>query len=309
MINRHTEYLGGNSNLYWTIYKSLEKELLTLSEIIHIDDSQLDVYSIRIADLLVRTAVEIESIAKELYFRNGGEKVDDNTLHFDSDCMCFLNEKWLLNEKVVIVTSPYFHFRKSENIELIPLKRVHKRGTQDWVKAYQAIKHHRVKELKTGSLKFFMRSLAALYILNLYYRDAVYELETNDKSAFDATVGSEVFSVKVCVSENVVSNKFVKYSPFNDCIYLIGPTKDSMQVAVDLKREAEEEANNQLRNWYYNHVEKNGIPNEKFNKVLMEKISSKKDQFLTTALLKRNNEMLGALRKLKYEAVLNKNQY
>ena len=31
------------NNLYWNVYKSLERELLSLAEIIHIDDSQLDV--------------------------------------------------------------------------------------------------------------------------------------------------------------------------------------------------------------------------------------------------------------------------
>ena len=33
------------NNLYWNVYKSLERELLALAEIIHIDDKQLDVYS------------------------------------------------------------------------------------------------------------------------------------------------------------------------------------------------------------------------------------------------------------------------
>lgn len=52
------------NNLYWNVYKSLERELLSLAEIIHIDDSQLDVYSMKIADLLIRTTVEIESISR-----------------------------------------------------------------------------------------------------------------------------------------------------------------------------------------------------------------------------------------------------
>ena len=46
------------NNLYWNVYKSLERELLALAEIIHIDDKQLDVYSMKIADLLIRTSGE-----------------------------------------------------------------------------------------------------------------------------------------------------------------------------------------------------------------------------------------------------------
>ena len=54
------------NNLYWNVYKSLERELLSLAEIIHIDDSQLDVYSMKIADLLIRTTVEIDCILEKV---------------------------------------------------------------------------------------------------------------------------------------------------------------------------------------------------------------------------------------------------
>ena len=81
------------NNLYWNVYKSLERELLSLAEIIHIDDSQLDVYSMKIADLLIRTTVEIESISKELYFREGGTKPDDKDLYFDKQSL----EQYIIN--------------------------------------------------------------------------------------------------------------------------------------------------------------------------------------------------------------------
>lgn len=61
------------NNYYWAVYKNLERELSDLSNLIHIDDKQLNVYSIKIAELLLRTVVEIESISKTLYFQNGGE--------------------------------------------------------------------------------------------------------------------------------------------------------------------------------------------------------------------------------------------
>ena len=41
-------------NLYWHVYQNLEKELLEIGETIFVVDNQLDVYSMRIADLLVR---------------------------------------------------------------------------------------------------------------------------------------------------------------------------------------------------------------------------------------------------------------
>ena len=58
------------NNLYWNVYKSLERELLALAEIIHIDDKQLDVYSMKIADLLIRTSGECRLSNFLLYLKN-----------------------------------------------------------------------------------------------------------------------------------------------------------------------------------------------------------------------------------------------
>jgi len=56
-----------NNPIYWQLYRNLEREFLSLAEVIHIDDEQFDVYSMHIADLLTRTVVEIETISKRLY--------------------------------------------------------------------------------------------------------------------------------------------------------------------------------------------------------------------------------------------------
>jgi len=49
-------------NLYWHVYQNLEKELLEIGETIFVVDNQLDVYSMRIADLLVRMGLEFEGV-------------------------------------------------------------------------------------------------------------------------------------------------------------------------------------------------------------------------------------------------------
>jgi len=54
-------------NLYWPVYLKLEKEVLSIADAIHFSDDQITVYSIQIADLIVRCAVEIEALSKELY--------------------------------------------------------------------------------------------------------------------------------------------------------------------------------------------------------------------------------------------------
>ena len=52
------------------IYKNFEDEFLEIARNIRIDDSQVNVYSEKIANLLVLCAVQIESISKELYLEN-----------------------------------------------------------------------------------------------------------------------------------------------------------------------------------------------------------------------------------------------
>ena len=92
-------------NLYWGVYQSLEEETLNLADNILFSDNQTKVCSLKIVDLIVRCAVEIESISKKLYQDNGGnmnafelhEKSD--TLYFDSDCIQYLDKKWHITKK------------------------------------------------------------------------------------------------------------------------------------------------------------------------------------------------------------------
>ncbi len=179
-------------NLYWSVYKNLEKELLELAEIIHIDDKQLNVYSVKIAMLLVRTCVEIEAISKELYKANGGEKELDKAF-FDSDCIDFLEKKWSITQKEIHIASPYLYLEKEENKILTPLKNANKKGKSDWKNSYQAVKHSRADNLTRGNLKHFIRALGALYILNIYYKGNN-ELKKNDRDDI-LTLGSDIFSV------------------------------------------------------------------------------------------------------------------
>jgi len=98
------------ANLYWSVYKNLEKEVLELSNQIHIDDEQLKVYSIKISELLIRCSVEIESISKDLFFNEGGIEPSNRDLFFDTDCLDLLETKWLLSKKKIIISAYNFYF-------------------------------------------------------------------------------------------------------------------------------------------------------------------------------------------------------
>jgi len=183
---------------------NLEKEVLALAEAIHFCDKQTGVYSIKMADLILRCSVEIESISKDLYEQYDGNMypVDQSgnlrDLYFDTDCLDLLEQKWILSKKEVYISAPTFYFTKYEYKILTPLRRANKRGASgaDWKQAYQSIKHNRVKNLSKANLKHLIRVLAALFILNIYYRDTAVDLGRvyMSQNDFDARAESSIFS-------------------------------------------------------------------------------------------------------------------
>lgn len=239
--------------LYWSVYKNLERELIDLSRQIHFDDNQLSVYSVKIAELLVRCSIEIESISKDLYFQNGGTPIEGKDLYFDTDCLEFLEVKWLLSKKVVQVSASSFYFEKDENLILTPLYKANKRGTSgaDWKKAYQAVKHNRSQNLSNGNLKNLIRALAALYLLNIYHRNEdKFDIGClNNKKSFDSSLGSELFSIKMSRVDFLDSTGEVDYAKdYDEAVYFEKYKDEEYKKIVSAAKEDDEKINNILFN-------------------------------------------------------------
>lgn len=203
------------ANMFWQTYLNLENEFLDLSKYIYITDTttkidthtkvirnveckhQLETYSSYIADLLVRCCVEIEAISKELYFDNGGIKPRGSIdLYFDTDCIAFLNDKWNIADKVVMVVASNFNLSKEENQILTPLKKADERSKTIWAKSYQAVKHDRYNSLYLGNIKALLNAMAALYLFNIYFRDIKLSSKYVDIHNLDMSFGSKIFSLK-----------------------------------------------------------------------------------------------------------------
>lgn len=230
------------SDIFWQTYLNLEKEVIEVSKYIFFTDevlvndnngivaqfckTQIETFSPHIADLLVRCCVQIEAISKELYFDNGGTKLrGDTSIFFDEDCLKLIDIKWETHKKLVMVVAPFFNFTKDENRILKPLKEAHKRQGTYWEKAYQAVKHDRYSSLQKGNVKALIQALAALFLLNLYYRNDSWVIKYSDISKLDYSMGSAIFTVKspeasqlwygnkptICESPYVVSYKDADY--------------------------------------------------------------------------------------------------
>lgn len=188
-------------NLFWATYKNIEKELLSMVNYIQFDDKQINAYSTKFIDILLRTSIEIEAISKQLYLDNGGPMFDnEDEMYFDTVCLKYLEDKFLLSKKTIYVNNINVYFEQNENTELIPLHKSFKRGSSgsDWKKAYQSIKHNRIKNYRLGNMKNAIHALGALFILNLYYKNQRFDFENeNETNKFDLSLGSELFTIKL----------------------------------------------------------------------------------------------------------------
>ncbi|GFI23942.1 hypothetical protein IMSAGC011_02732 [Lachnospiraceae bacterium] len=253
-------------NLYWSVYKNLEKEFLKLSDYIYFSDDQLGTYSVFIADLIVRCSVEIEALSKELYGMLGGNMLpvdpqgNARYLYFDTDCLALLEQKWVLSKKQIVVSAANFYFADEKNRILTPLHKAHKRGTSGskWKQAYQDVKHDRRNKLKKASIENLLHALGALYILNLYYGNEKIDIGRvylNDLN-FDNRVGSEIFSAHYCQATELK----MKLNMNDSCIN--SPLENELEKSIYVIKYDDAS----FREIYKNYCLDNKITNERFSK-------------------------------------------
>lgn len=223
------------SNIYWPVYKNLEKGVVNLSYSIHIDDNQLNVYSSYISDLILRASAEIESISKELYKLNGGSKTIK--IKYDTDALEYLNNLWKLDLKVVILSSINCF---QTNKELKPflkneISTFHGKQTYSWNNSYQNLKHDRANSLQYGSVKYLIDIMASLYVLNIYYKnESILLYKDGNAVNFPINMGSELYSVKLHKWLSYDDNhNYRKNDFFDECLYYVKYTEDSLQKNKD----------------------------------------------------------------------------
>lgn len=198
-----------SQNLFWPIYKQIEKEFKEISYYIAFDRKQLETYSVKIADLILRTVSECENVASALCKKENIEFKDRkgnlrNIVYFH-EYIKKLNSKFNLKNKLV-----RFDFQNaSENIfdmKRAPFEKETKQinGKEkfiwSWYYSYNMIKHDRINNFKEANLKNLINGLAALFLLNIYYLDEVYYLKKsyNIKKIIKKIKNfSDVFSVDI----------------------------------------------------------------------------------------------------------------
>ncbi|MDX9987574.1 hypothetical protein [Thiothrix unzii] len=197
-----------SSNLFWPIYRNLENELKELSNHIYMNQKQLNVYSVKIADLILRTVAEIENLLKELCHKEGIKFLDKNRrkrkiVNFH-EYHEKIEEKYLLSKKHVAAIYDGFSEDLFYGGKILPFKRkeITKNGKKikiiPWHQAYNMIKHDRTKNFKLANLENLITAIAALFLLNVYHKDQ--EFNSIDHGNLDSILSkihdfSDVFEV------------------------------------------------------------------------------------------------------------------
>ncbi|UCA57884.1 hypothetical protein KB553_12550 [Chryseobacterium rhizoplanae] len=295
------------SNIYWPVYKNLERGVLDLSYSIHIDDTQLSVYSSQISDLILRASAEIESISKELYKQNGGVKTE--RIKYDTDALVHLNNLWKLESKVVLISSANCF---QTNKELKPFiqaetSTIHGRLTYSWNNSYQNLKHDRANSLNFGSVKYLFDIMSALFILNLYYKSEIILLydDTNGLN-FPINLGSDLFSIKLhkWVGHDETLN-FKKSDDFDECLYYVHYTESTFEEVKAESEKINEKARKLLEEHpkYIEYIATNDPAEYQGNNFIYDILGA--DEHIKL-VIEANRKYTEIFRKANYEAVINK---
>lgn len=138
-----------------------------MTDYIHFSENNLDVYSVKLANFILRANVECESLLKELYkktkhFNSLSEAKQSKAL--ENSTYREVNAVYKLDKKKIYIASEIFYFQEKYSEPFIPF--VYKKNKKDPIQIYNAIKHDKVNNLEKADLETAINMLGTLFILN-----------------------------------------------------------------------------------------------------------------------------------------------
>ncbi|MDU3210708.1 hypothetical protein [Anaerococcus sp.] len=215
-----------NNQIYWQIYQQIEDEVLELSKSIHFVDDHLEVYSIKIADLIIRTSIEVESISKEI-----ARVSSDNLINSAGEAINWLESNWNISDKILKIYSDYFNF--SDEINVFKPFNYSRNDKNDYYSVYNAVKHDRNKNLYKANIYSLIRVLGALFILNIYYNNETINLKQDYRAEnLDKSNGSKIFNYEIYPYDKIISLSDNKVSK-EMCLYEILKQESEYSVVIE----------------------------------------------------------------------------
>jgi len=165
-----------NKNIYWNYFISIEDDLYRLSRFIEFDQRNESVFSIELVRLLISSSSEFEVVSKELCkMKTQGNRVKDiKTI--------LLSSYPIISDLEINITRYGLKYKPLENWKM--------GNNCDWWASYNLVKHQRNSKYENANLKNVLNSLGALYIVNLYYYNALQEKIKNTTVSMEETTQS-----------------------------------------------------------------------------------------------------------------------
>ncbi|MFV0485344.1 MAG: hypothetical protein ACK5MU_03945 [Candidatus Saccharimonadales bacterium] len=155
---------------YLQAFSALEAEINALSYSILFDDNQINTYSMKIAELVMRSGIELESVANDIFrgWTSEDEIKNDDGAAEKSFAWLKKSSGWKLEQKQISILSPSMFFSRTFSPSFAPFG-YKKNSSDDYYSAYNSIKHDRAKNSHKANLNILIRSMGALYVLLTYF--------------------------------------------------------------------------------------------------------------------------------------------
>ena len=289
-------------NYYLPIYQQIEREVIDLTAFIFFSDEQITLYSLKIADLIIRCSIEVESIAKDIYRRDTGKEPDK-----PGTAIMYLENTWTVSQKALRIVSPYTHFKSSFQPSFAPFNYEDK-SSDDYLSTYNAIKHDRVKNIDKANINILIRVLGALYILNLYYGNERFFLDDDRYgSKINTSFSSEIFAFYVAPLEDIVKlTSQEKINPIT-CVYRIVRRESEYAFKVLYEEQSGEQhswdiinISDEFQNWAKSLVGQKIDPDGFFSTLgrsILEQLKAKR--VISVEAIKRKNRYFAEISKYK----------
>ncbi len=227
-------------------------------------------------------------------------------IQYDYDALEHLNNSWKLENKIVII-SHFNSFMKTNEIK--PFEKnenstFNGNMTYSWNNSYQNLKHNRATSLHFGNIKYMFDIMAALFVLNLYYKDESFSYNDGSKTTnFAVNMGSDIFSIKL--HKSVGFGEEIKNIDFDECVYLLRYTNDTIENINNWESEVNENIWELFKTHpkYIESFKKNDMPNLGIKSII--NVLGKDD--ITNLFQQAQRECLIKLKDLECQAVINKN--
>src|SRR5690606_1098985 len=181
-----------------------------------------------------------------------------------------------------------------------------------WNNAYQNLKHNRFESLKFGSIENLLHGLAALFILNVYFKNEKFYLGNDyNLSRFDLSIGSSLFSASYHKEpEFHHREEYMKGEKFNESLFLVIPDPSLYKKLKETLKKLDDSKNELL----IEYVKRKPLTNDNQNGVIDNfKIDFSTNskifkEFQLPGLVKHGVELKERTSIMKYWLELNKNQ-